>query len=177
MDQLAALGANQSVSQVGSSLGLGDKDTRALLDAVGPSLLRGLQRGAEREGGVDALKKALESGRHARYLEEPEAVVSMEGIADGNGILGHIFGSKDVSRNVAAGAASQTGIDASLIRKALPMLAGIAMGALNKQTDGGRKLDTGSADGGFGSIAGALLGGSDGKLDVDDVLSLAKKFF
>ena len=58
---------------------------------------------------------------------------------DGNKILGHILGSKDVSRNVAAAAANDTGIDADLIKKALPLVAALAMGAMSKKTSGGRR--------------------------------------
>ena len=87
--------------------------------------------------------------------------------ADGNNILGHIFGSKDVSRNVAAQAASSTGIGASLIKKALPLLASLAMGAMSKGSNSGKSLNnldlgTQGDDDGFG---------------LDDVLDLAKKFF
>lgn len=90
---------------------------------------------------------------------------------DGNNILGHLFGSKDVSRGVAAKAAEDTGFDASLIRKALPLVAGLAMGAL------GRKArSNGGHAGGLGALAG-LLGGSDGNFDLDDVKRMAGKFF
>ena len=110
-------------------------------------------------------------------VDDPASAIDAAGIADGNKILGHIFGSKDVSRNVAANASAETGIDPSLIKKALPMLAGIAMGALNKNSNAGRDLGGTANQGGLGPLAGALLGGGDGKVGVDDVLSLARKFF
>jgi hypothetical protein len=48
--------------------------------------------------------------------------------ADGNGILGHILGSKDVSRQVAAQASARTGIGADVLKKMLPLVATLAMG-------------------------------------------------
>ena len=81
---------------------------------------------------------------------------------DGNRILGHLFGSKDVSRNVAAQAAAETGIDAGLIKKALPLVAGLAMGALSKRRE---------------NSLTDLLGGNGDGFGVDDVLGLAKRFF
>jgi len=177
LSMLASAGGDKSVAAVGKQLGLGGADTDSLLKSVAPALLRGLQKQAGSDGGVGALKRALESGNHQRYIEDPASVVSAEAIQDGNGILGHIFGSKDVSRNVAANAAAETGIDAGLIKKALPMLAGLAMGALNKNSGGGRELGNESSAGGLGPLAGALLAGDDGKVGVDDVLNLAKKFF
>ena len=41
----------------------------------------------------------------------------MPGVADGNGILGHLLGIKDASRAVANNASQQTGIGAGLLKK------------------------------------------------------------
>ena len=70
----------------------------------------------------------------------------------GNGVLGQIFGSKDVSRTVAGHAAEQTGIDPSLLKKMLPILAMLVAGYMAKQ--GG-----GEQGGGLGGILGNVLGG------------------
>ena len=72
-------------------------------------------------------------------------------VAAGNDILGQIFGSKDVSRSVAAHGASQTGLDPELLKKMLPLLAMLVGGYLSSRGGG--------ADGGFGSILGSILGG------------------
>src|SRR5690606_12490528 len=108
------------------------------------------------------LERALKSERHQRYLDDPDRLTDEDAREDGNNILGHLFGSKDVSRGVAARAAEDTGFDASLIRKALPLVAGLAMGAL------GRQAKSGGNGGGLGALGG-LLGGSDGNFDLDDV--------
>ena len=88
---------------------------------------------------------------------------------DGNKILGHLLGSKDTSRNVAAQAADSTGIDVGLIKKAQPLIAGLAMGAMSKNSD----ARNASADS-IGGLLGGLIGDDFG---VDDALNLAKKFF
>lgn len=95
---------------------------------------------------------------------------------EGNKILGHIFGSKDVSRNVAAAASKDTGIDAGLIKKALPLLASLAMGAMNKKSSAGRDLGSSAQGGGLGPL-GDLIGMAGGKGGLDDVLGMARKFF
>lgn len=94
-------------------------------------------------------------------------------IADGNNILGHLFGSKDVSRAVAGQAATKTGLGADVLKKLLPLVATMAMGSLSKQT---RQPDMKSAlaglamqqlmgvgsspqTTGLGSMLGSLLGG------------------
>ena len=86
---------------------------------------------------------------------------------DGNGILGHLFGSKDVSRQVAAGASAQTGIGADVLKKMLPMLASLAMGALAQRATrapGGNVQLNPSSGGGLMDMLGPLLGGGGGGL-------------
>src|SRR3546814_20135960 len=54
-------------------------------------------------------------------------------VGQGNEILGQIFGSKDVSRTVAGHAATQSGLDAGLLKKMLPMLGMLVAGYMAKQ--------------------------------------------
>lgn len=168
MDLLKEAGAEQSIGKIGNQLNLGSSDTRAMIDAVAPALMRSLQKGSSSSDGLSALSRALESGNHQSYVDRPDALESADAVNDGNRILGHLFGSKDVSRNVAARAAAQSGVDPSLIKKALPLLAGLAMGALSKKSNSGRDA---------GSVLRSLFGGDDDGFGVDDVLNLARKFF
>ena len=55
-------------------------------------------------------------------------------MADGNGILGHLFGSKDLSRAVASQAAQATGIGQNVLQQMLPVIAAMLMGGLFKQS-------------------------------------------
>ena len=72
---------------------------------------------------------------------------------------------------MAAQAAQSTGIDASLIKQALPLIASLVMGAMSKSSDSGKSLSgSGSSDDLLGSLMGEDFG-------FDDVLDLAKKFF
>ncbi len=103
-------------------------------------------------------------------------MASEETRLDGNKILGHLFGSKDASRNVAAHAAEETGLSSSLIKKALPMLAALVMGAVSKGSNSGKSLTDSAGGGVLGGLAGMFLnkGGDSG---MDDIINLAKKFF
>ena len=132
--------------------------------AVAPALMNGLKKQAGAEGGLAGLTKALQTGNHQRYVDNPELMSSEETRLDGNKILGHLLGSKDTSRNVAAQAAESTGIDAGLIKQALPMIAGLAMGALSKGSDAGNA----SADS-IGGMLGGLVGEGFG---VDDAANI-----
>ena len=113
--------------------------------------------------------------------DNPASIADQALIKDGNGILGHIFGSKDVSRNVASRAAEQTGISSAILKKMLPMVATLAMGALGKKASG---LDMLGAVLGGGSPPQSQLSGLSAFLDfdkdgsvADDILGIAKKLF
>ena len=101
-------------------------------------------------------------------------------IDKGNTILGQIFGSKDVSRQVAGHAAQTSGLDPALLKQMLPILAMLVGGYLSSRSaqgggglggilgsvlgsmaggQGGGALGGGGLGGGLGSILGAVLGG------------------
>ncbi len=176
MDLLKATGGGDSIGELAKTVGLGSSDTSKLVDSLAPALMRGLQKNTASDDGLAGLRRALETGGHDRYIDNPQLLGAAETRSDGNNILGHIFGSKDVSRNVAAAASRDTGIDASLIKKALPLLATLAMGAMSKKSSAGRDLGTSSQGGGLGSL-GDLIGAVSGKGGLDDILGLARKFF
>ena len=83
---------------------------------------------------------------------------SLVGGGVGNEILGHIFGSKDKSRDVAAQASQQSGVDTSVLKKLLPIVAGaVAMHYVTKRRHG-----SAAAGGEGGGIFGSILGGTGG---------------
>ena len=177
MDLLKAAGGDNSIGQLAKTVGLGSADTSKLVAALAPALMRGMQKNTADDNGLAGLRRALESGGHDRYIDKPELLASEETRNDGNNILGHIFGSKDVSRNVAAAASKDTGIDASLIKKALPLLATLAMGAMSKKTAGGKELGSSVSKGGLGLLGDLLNMGSKSGGGLDDILGMARKFF
>ena len=84
---------------------------------------------------------------------------SLIGGGVGNEILGQIFGSKEVSRDVAAQASQQSGVDTSVLKKLLPIVAGaVAMHYMTKRRHGG-----GAGNEGGGGLLGSILGGIGGR--------------
>lgn len=166
LDLLDNVGGMKSLGKLAGNLGLDSSKTNDLVGALAPALMGALKKQTSSENGLSNFKNALQSGKHQQYLNNPDLLSSQETVTDGNNILGHLLGSKDASRNVAAQAAASTGIDISLIKKALPLLAGLTMGAVSKSSDAGKSLK---------DSAGGMLGGLD--IGMDDVLNLAKKFF
>lgn len=170
LDLLDSAGGQQSLKNLAGNLGLDASSTNSLVDAVAPMLMGALQKQTASGDSLANLKRALQNGKHQAYLDQPDSMRSKAAVEDGNNILGHLLGSKDVSRNVAAHAAQSTGIDASLVKQALPLLAGLVMGAVSKKSNAGNLLDDQASD-----LFDNLTGG-DG-FDAGDVLNLAKKFF
>ncbi len=160
-----------SVDQIAKKLGLDQSAVAGVIGALAPALGSGLAKNTQSSGGLDSLLGALKKGGHQRYLEDPALSVDDNGVAEGNKILGHILGSKDVSRQLASRAAEQTGVSDSLIKKMLPMIATMAMGALSKKST--ESPESGSD---LGGVLGAFLGGGDNNSMVDDLIGMAGKF-
>jgi hypothetical protein len=99
-------------------------------------------------------------------------------LIDGDGILGHLLGSKDVSREVAGRAAAQTGLSDDVFKRMLPLVATLMMGAFSKQS--GQASSSVAGPGGSGGGIAAMLTplldrNRDGSI-VDDVTSLVGRF-
>lgn len=166
------------VGQVANSVNLDKGKAGAAIAELLPALKQGLRNNVGQQGGIESLLGALSKGNHAEYVERPETLARESTIRDGNAILGHLLGSKDASRRVAAEAAAKTGVDVSTLKQMLPMVAAMAMGSLSKESKGGALS---SLLGGGGSSAAGLLSSfldrDDGKSAVDGLLGMARKFF
>jgi hypothetical protein len=167
-----------AVRQIGQMVGLEKEQTTTALAALLPALAAGFQRNLQGSGGVDALSAALAQGNHGRYLETPSTLGETTSLADGNGILSHVFGSKDVSRQVAARASSQTGIDPAILKKMLPIAAALMMGTLSRQTQSaGAPQAAGTSGTDFMSMLTPLMDANKDGSMLDDVTSMLGRFF
>ena len=171
LDILMSAGGGGAVQQVGQRFGLSEEQTGSALGQLVPVLMAGLQRNAS-QGGMESLLGALGSGNHSQYLDAPELLGQDATTQDGNSILGHIFGSKDVSRAVAVQASEKTGIGADVLKQMLPVVATMVMGGLSKRT--GAASAQGQPAGG-GLLSSLLDQNRDGSV-VDDVAGLLGRF-
>ncbi len=169
-------GKGQAVRQLASNFGLNESQALAALSNLLPVLGQGLARNASSHGGLDSLLGALAGGKHQRYLEDPSILNQEDSINDGNGILGHILGNKEVSRQLAQRTAERTGIGSDVLKKMLPMVATLAMGALSRQTAGGQRAPGAQAADGLTGMLGQFLDrDGDGSI-ADDILGMASRF-
>lgn len=170
---------NAAVGELGSRFGLDESQTKAALQFLVPALSNGLQRNVASQGGVESLLGALSSGNHSQYLDNPQLLNDEEATQTGNGILGHLLGSKEASREVAANASAQTGIGSDILKQMLPLVATMVMGSLRKRSDDSGYLERPGSPAqpeGFLSMLTPLLDSNrDGRV-ADDVLGMIGRY-
>jgi hypothetical protein len=157
-DILAQAGGIQAVAQ---QLGISEAEATSGAAALLPAILGGFKNQAQASPagaeGLGGLLSQLGGGGLLDSVVGPEPT----DVAPGNGILGRIFGSRDVSRTVAQDAAARSGLSPELLKRMLPLLAMLVTGYLAKQ-HAGASAQAPSGQGGLGGMLGGLLGGQSG---------------
>jgi hypothetical protein len=167
-DLLAQAGGLSSIAR---ELGISEQQAQAGAAALLPAILGGFTKQAQAQpagfGGLGDMLGQLGGGS---LLDDVQSAQPTD-VGRGNNVLGQIFGSKDVSRTVAQHAAAQSGLEPSLLRKMLPMLAMLAVGymarrhgqAANANANAGAGTapaqGNGGGLGGLGDVLGGLFGG------------------
>ena len=169
-----------AIQQLGDQMGLDREQTVAAVQQLVPALAAGVQYNTSQPGGLEALLGALAGGSHHEYLNDPSRLSATEPIQDGNGILSHIFGSKEVSRQVATQASANTGISPDLLKQMLPLVAALAMGAMSHRCVSPLPDTPQGADAGLMNMLGPLLGGganpAGGSSIAGDVIGMLGKY-
>jgi hypothetical protein len=106
------------------------------LAALMPAFSFALTRSSANPYDFAALARDMFSGGYAKYFEDMSKAFTPEGIADGNAVLEKLFGSKEVSRAIAAQAEQLSGIGQDILKKMMPAMADTIMGGLFKQMAG-----------------------------------------
>lgn len=166
------------LGSVARELGISDAQAAAAAAALVPAIVGGLKRQTQTQpGGLEGLLGALAGLGGGGLLDEVLAPRPTN-VQRGNDVLGQIFGSRDVSRTVAAHAAGRTGLDPALLKRMLPMLAMLVGGLMSRHAPSGTVvpgagagLDAHAAHGG---LAALLDLNGDGNA-LDDILSMAGK--
>lgn len=151
-----------AVAAISRELGVDSTTAEAGAKALLPSILSSFQnpvaaQGAQEAGsafpglgGLGGLLGTIGGLGGGGLLDNVTSKEPTE-VDKGNQILGQLFGSKDGSRAIAASAAAESGVEPSLLKKMLPILAMVAAGYVMKQASQGQ--------GGLGGALGGILGG------------------
>ncbi len=109
-DMLASAQNGQGIEMLARQFNLSQQQAQLAVEALLPAFSQGLKRNTADPYGLGSFMTAMASGQHAKYFEDASKAFAPQGVDEGNGILGHLFGSKELSRAVASQAAQATGI-------------------------------------------------------------------
>ena len=155
-DLLSQLGGIQSIAK---ELGISETQAASGAAALAPAILGGFKKQTQSQpAGLEGLGGLLGQLGGGGLLDDVLAPQPTN-VGRGNDVLGQIFGSKDVSRTVTQNAASQSGLDPSVLKKMLPMLAMLLAGYMARQPGAGNRAQSASMGEGLGGLLGGLLGG------------------
>lgn len=157
-DMLAQTGGLPSMAR---ELGISEAEAATGAAALVPALLGGIKKQTQAQpAGLAGLGGLLGQLGGSGLLDDLLAPRPTD-VHRGNDVLGELFGSKDVSRAVAQNAAAQSGLDPSLLKRMLPMVAMLITGYMAKQGGPGAGPQPASTGGGgLGDLLGGMLGGS-----------------
>lgn len=154
---------NDITAQMAKQFGLQQQQAQSAIEALMPAFTQGIKRNAAASPeGLASFMQALASGNHAQYMHDPMKAFSQNGMNEGNAILGHLFGNKEISRAVAKQAEATSGVSEAILKQMLPALAPMVMGGLFKQMIGQTSAPAAApqmqnAFGGSGGILGQIL--------------------
>jgi hypothetical protein len=174
LDSILAHQDGAAVDQVAQQFGLNRDQAVSALSALVPQLAAGVQQNLQQPGGLQGLLAALASGGHEQYMNDPSKLAQPSTTADGNGILGHLLGDKQASRDAAATAAEQTGLSQDVLQQLLPVAATLVMGSLARHTTSAG-AGAPATSGMMGTITSMLDQNHDGSM-VDDVVGMMGRF-
>lgn len=123
LDMLNQPQNGQGVEALARQFGLSQQQTQSAVEALLPAFSKGLQQTATTPQGLGSLLTMLAGGQ------------GLQGTDAGNGVLGQLFGSKDLSRAVAAQASQATGVGENVLKQMLPAIATMLMSGMAKQTN------------------------------------------
>lgn len=188
LDQLLQQLSGAPSQQIGQQLGVDQSTAQKAIASALPVILGGLARNSQSSEGASALTSALDRNHDGSILDDIVGFAAQGSTSDGNGILGHIFGSAKPKAETAVTKSSS--LDAGQVAKLMAILAPIVMGYLGKKKreanldSGGlaRELQAESQRHGpedtslAGMVAKMLDRDGDGSA-VDDVLAIGSSLF
>ena len=169
------------VNQLAKQFNLDQDQATGALSALIPAINRGLSNttsGASGESsGLETLMKLAGLVQGEAVMDDVSKLNAGDTVEKGNMFLQQLLGGKDASRNVAAHAAEQTGLDVSILKKMLPLAATVAMGAVSKKANNEGGIESLFGQSGAGSMLHSFLDADNDGSVMDDVLNLAKRLF
>ena len=157
MDIQAMINQGGGIDAIASQLGIPANVALTGVTALLPVVMGGFKRSAQDQpAGLDGLLGMI-GGLGGGGLFENVVGAEPTATDSGNALLGEMFGSREGSIAVAQHASAVSGVDTSILKKMLPLVAMLVAGAMAKQAGGTASGDAGE---GLGGLLGGLLGGA-----------------
>lgn len=142
---------NQLINGLSQQIGVEDSKVTSAVSMALPFLLSQMNKNASDPQGAESLANAL-TEHQDKDINNVSSILNSPNMAEGLGILGHVFGSKQTT--VAQNIGKSTGISSGNVMQILATLAPIVMGYLGKQ-----KAQTNAGPQEVPSLLSNILGG------------------
>lgn len=157
LDLLNSPMGKQLISGVAGQTNQPENKTADVLSMAMPLILGAMKKNVSTPEGAQGLMSALSSKHNGGILDNLGGLfnggVDDSVMADGAGILGHVFGGKQA--NVENALSQKSGLDSGSIAQILKIAAPIVMGMIGKQTAQSNVNDST----GMNALLGSMLGG------------------
>jgi hypothetical protein len=152
----------EGLTALGREFGLTPQQTQAAVTALLPAISTGLKQSTATPDGLGNLFGVMGQQQDLREMyDDPETAFGSKGVAAGNDALSVIFGSPDVSRAVIDQTQKFSGVSSDVLKKLLPVLAGILVSGLTRSGSTGKPASPAQpapASGSLGDILGQIFG-------------------
>lgn len=126
-----------AIENIATAFGLEPLRASAAVSSLADALTRRVERNTLSRGGVADIVELLGEPSAGRALSAPKNLAAPDVAEAGNHVLDILIGDKHISRGIAQRTANETGIDDSIAKKLLPVVASLMMGRLQQQSQPG----------------------------------------
>jgi hypothetical protein len=157
---MQAQGGN-AMQNLSRQFGLSPEQAQSAVESLLPAMSMGMQRQTESVDGLQNFMQMFGGGQYAGFHDADGDGIPDDAVSQGNNVLGALFGSKDMSRAVAAQAAAASGVSDAILKQMMPVVASMLMGGLFKGAMGNGLggLMGQVMQGGLGNMPGGMAGG------------------
>jgi hypothetical protein len=153
---------SEGMTALGDEFGLTPTQTQAAVTALLPAISMGLKQSTATVDGLGNLFGVMGQQQNLQVMyDDPETAFGPEGVAAGKDALSVIFGSPDVSRAVIDQAQNFSGVSSDILKKMLPVLAGVLLSGLMRSGSPGKSASpapSAPSGGSLGDILGQIFG-------------------
>jgi hypothetical protein len=154
-----AQGGN-AIGNLAQQYGISPEQVQSAMQALIPALSTGLQNKATDPGALGSIISAVTDSSHHASFSNPDAAPDANAVQKGQNVLGDLFGSSNITNQIAQEASKVTGVQPEVIVQLFPAIASLAMGgmaqAFHNQGLGGMlgQLASAAQQGNLGSALG-----------------------